>query len=86
MDDFVVFFFVVIFLLGAGIAYGIYDICCRPAPSAEQVWVAKQDEKCRAMRSKLTYDAATRMAECYRTPFMRQPKLRFKEKYQGEQP
>lgn len=81
MNDFTAMLLMVVFFLGAGIIYAAWDICCRPAPTPEQVWVAQQRQECAAMNSRLTYDPQTRIARCFRTPFMRQPKLRFERKY-----
>lgn len=79
-------FWLIIFgmALGIGVAYGVYDLAFRPAPSPEQQWVSQHAERCRAMRSRISYNEQTRTVECYRTPLLRKPKLMFKETYQGQ--
>lgn len=66
-----------------GIGYGIVEVILGsffpPAPpSAEQLWVQRQSQRCDAMGGKLDY--ANGEANCYRTPFMRHPKHLFKER------
>lgn len=79
-----IFIGAMLLMMGAGAIYTIYGICCRSEPTGEQVWVAQQARRCDAMRSRLSYDAKLRAAECWRTPFMRKPILMFKDRYEGE--
>ena len=53
--------------------------------SAETIWLNQQIERCSAMRSRLSYDEATRTAECFRTPFMRKPKKMFAAKFEAKE-
>ena len=71
--------------LGYGVVTGIYDIFKSPPPppTEQEAWIAQQRERCSAMRSGLSYDEKTNIAECWRTPFMRQPKLMFRETYRS---
>lgn len=51
------------------------------APSAEQLWLAEQVERCRAQNGNYSYNENAKEFECFRTPFMRQPKRLFKKNY-----
>lgn len=66
-------------LVGAGMVYAIYDLLNPPGP--EQLWISQQVNECRAMRSELSYNKETQTVRCYRTPFMRRPKLMFERTY-----
>lgn len=74
--------FCVLFAIGAGAVFAVYRLATPLSP--EQRWVEAQSQRCSAMRSRLTYDRATKKAECYRTPFMRRPKLEFTVTYPGD--
>jgi hypothetical protein len=78
---------VLVAAFGYGIVMGIYTLCCKvppPPPTAEQQWVLRLRGRCNAMRAGLNYDDVEKIAECWRTPMLRHPKLMFREKYKGE--
>lgn len=70
--------------LGYGIVVGVKETFFPAVLTAEQSWVNTKISRCHAMKGRLDYDKATKTAECYRTPFMRQPKLVFSEEFKGE--
>lgn len=73
---------VVVIGLGYGLVMGVYDLCCRPEPTARDKWVATQEHRCQAMRFRLTVSSDDpNTVECYRTPLLRRPKLEFKETF-----
>jgi hypothetical protein len=67
---------VVFMLFGAG--YALTKWALKEPPSPRSAWEQQMRERCNAMRSGLTIENG--IARCYRTPFMRQPKLVFEEK------
>lgn len=79
------FLFLVLFAVGAGAVYAGYNLITWRPPTDEELWVRQQAENCDAMKSRLSYDEASKTARCYRTPFMRKPKLMFEQTYKAVQ-
>lgn len=84
-DDFFAFILLAGLVLAIffGIGYGLVQLFLPGPPplTARQQWEQHVTEKCRAMRPNIVIKDG--VAECYHTPFMRQPSLRFKEKFLG---
>ena len=79
-------FVAVCFLAALALVGGfkLWDVLTSPAPTDEDRWVLSQAERCQAMMANMDYNPQTKTAECWRTPFMRMPKLMFETKYAGQ--
>lgn len=55
------------------------------APSAEQLWLAEQVERCSAQKGHWSYDEkGSKTFECFRTPMLRMPKRIFKRNFNDD--
>ena len=53
-------------------------------PSAKQLWLNKMDKRCEASLSRGSYNDETKVYECWNRPFMRRPRVTFRETYRGK--
>lgn len=72
-----------IMLVGFVVALIAFVLPDRKPLTPEQAWGQKQAADCRSIRGEVNYDTETGVMTCWRTPFMRHPKIVWERKYEG---